>query len=306
MGQSAKGDSGISGETVMNDKFIIVGTNANINPTINKQVSGKEINNYGIADSGGMAKSKSAIPKYTPIDNSGDFHGGTFTITAMNSFNIEAANGGVSVETGGNVSISSWGGLLSIIGSLETNISGGVININSINTTVLNGPTLYVDTEETIFNNNTIFGNNVMVHGGAVINGELVARHITTLRAVSMTEDCIDLEGLPINGSSFECQLTVLAGCNCVDGSPLAPGQVKLTIMPTSVNPIVSIPSHNHYFDAPAIDLCDGNLELFAEMKKGEGNSPMEAKPNTAIDQKKVETKIAKNIANYIKKYAIG
>lgn len=267
---SPKGDTGIDVSTVFNDKVTIVGDHPNLLPTVYTDPTGIEINNYSITESSGMVQTKSAIPKHTALDNAGDFHGGTMTTTVMNSLHYEVANGGITMETGGNFSLSSWGGLFNIISSTEVDITSDIIKLTSINTTLINGPTLYVDTDETIFNKNVQFGNNIMVNGGAAINGELIANHITTQRQLNFTQDSDDLLGYPMMGAKLTCVIT--------SPNPLLNGPAVIIISPSDT-PIVSIPGHNHVFEGPACTLTNGITDLFSKMKKAESASPVEADP---------------------------
>lgn len=202
MGQSPKGDSGQAIEQVMNDKVITVGTHANIHPSIRIDPTNKEITKYRVSKKGGMKKSISALPKYTSIDNSGDFHGGTFTITALNSFNVEAAAGGIHLESNGCIEISSWGGIINLTGTYGVGIQGEMINITSARATTLSGKMLIFDTDEMMFNKNVSFNNNVSINGGLAVNGELIARHITAMRSLQVTS-AAGVDGLPRSGGRF-------------------------------------------------------------------------------------------------------
>lgn len=294
---SPKGDTGIDVSTIFNDKVTIVGDHPNLLPTVYTDPTGIEINNYSITESSGMGQTKSAIPKHTALDNAGDFHGGTMTTTVMNSLHFEVANGGITMETGGNFSLSSWGGLFNIISSTEVDITSDIIKLNSTNTTLINGPTLYVDTDETIFNKNVQFGNNIMVNGGAAINGELIANHITTQRQVNFTEDCDALLGYPMMGAKLMCVIT--------SPNPYMNGQAVIMFQP-SANPIISIPGHNHVFEGPACTLADGVTGIFSKMKAAEGTSPVAADPampmNTDLSSltKSTQNKIAKKAGEFL------
>lgn len=281
MPQSLKGDTGVNVSTILNDKVTIVGDHANLNPTHRVDPTGHEINNYSISESSGMTQTKSSIPKYTALDNAGDFHGGTYTTTVMNSLNYEVANGGINMNTGGNLNLSSWGGLLNITSSTQASITSDVVMLNCTNTAMVNGPTLYVNADETIFDKNVTFGNNIMVNGGAAINGELMAAHITTQRQTNFTEECDDLLGYPMMGAQLQCMITPTAPM-IIPGVPI-PCMVVLT--PMAPNPIVSVPGHNHVFEGPACTLTDGVTGIFAEMKSAEGSTPVQAKPAQPMDK---------------------
>lgn len=276
MGQSANGDSGISIESVMNDKVVTVGDHANTLPSLYADPTGTEINKFKVSPTGGIVLVKSAIPSYTPIDNSADFHGGSFSIAALNKFNIDSANGGINLTTGGNISIVS-GGLVGILSTSEVGVSAELVKINCANTTVLKGPLLYVDTNETVFNKNVSFGNNVMVNGGLAVNGELIARHITTMRSMGVTtSEVIALKGIPIGGAGFNVIL--------VSPIPELNGPALIKILPGNMEPIVSTQPHFHLFDQPAISYLDGPKPLFEEMEAAQGANPIEAKPNIPYD----------------------
>ena len=281
MPQSLKGDTGVNISTVLNDKVTIVGDHANLNPTVRTDPTGTEINNYAIGETTGMAQTKSFIPKYTALDNAGDFHGGTFTTTVMNSLNFEVAGGGINFNTSGNINICSWGGVFNIVSTTEFGVTADVVKLNITNTLMVNGPTLYVNTDETIFDKNVIFGNNIMVNGGAAINGELIANHITTQRQIYFTEECDTLLGYPMMGSQFLCTISPSAPM-ITAGTPIP---CIVTLTPVTQTPIVSIPAHEHVFDGPACTLTDGVTGLFSEMKKAESNSPVEARPARPMDK---------------------
>lgn len=299
-----KGDTGIDVKTVVNDMVIIVGDHPNLNPSVYIEPTGRELNNYSITSSAAMVQTKSAIPHNIPIDNAGDFHGGTMTCTVMNSLHFEVANGGISMETGGNIAIESWGGIINLISSTEIGITSDIVKLNTTNTILVNGPTLYVDTDETIFNKNVAFGNNVIVRGGVGVNGELIANHITTQRQINLTEECDSLLGYPMMGASVDVVLIPTS-------NPLLAGSCKIMFVPTMPNPIVSIPGHDHVFEGPACTLTDGVTELFDKMSQAEGSSPVEADPAMPMNlslsglMNKITKRLTEKVGKFLKE-AIG
>lgn len=282
MCNTSRGNSGQFAQMVMDDGFSIFGTDPNVLPALHIDPTGQAINTYGVTGSSGSIKIETALPKVTPIDNSGDFHGGVYTVVAMNKASITCGNGGFDVGTGGNATLASWGGITNIIGKVEAAITGTVVKINCCNATMINGPLLYVNTEETTFNTNAIFGNNVLVHGGMAVNGELLAQHITAIRQVHSTEFSDEQFGYPIAGATFQCLITPM-GMVTTPTIPLTPaavlpGLAMLTILPTTT-PITSIPPHKHYFNGPAMTLAGSSSEMFEKMKQVERKEALEADP---------------------------
>lgn len=304
MGKNPKGDTGIDVKTVINDKVVIVGDHPNLNPSVYTEPTGTEINGYGMTESVGVTQTKGALPSNTPIDNAGDFHGGTLTYTVMNSLHFEVANGGITMDTGGNVNISSWGGIVNLLSSTEVGITSDLVKLNVTNTLMINGPTLYVDSQETIFNNNVTFGNNALIRGGLGVNGELIAAHITTQRQLNFTEECDTLLGYPMMGASVDVVLIPTS-------NPLLTGTCKIMFTPTMQTPIVAIPGHDHVFEGPACTLADGVTDLFSKMSKVEGNSPVEADPAMPMNlslsglMNKITKRVTDKVGKFIKE-AIG
>lgn len=286
-----KGDTGIDIETIVNDKVVIVGDHPNLNPSLYIEPTGRALNGYSVSEYAGCVQTKSAIPLNTPIDNAGDFHGGTCTFTVMNSLHFEVANGGISLETGGNVSISSWGGIVGITGSHQVGINSDLVLLNANNNILINGPSLYVDTEDTTFNNTAKFGANILARGAVGVNGELIANHITTQRQINFTEDSSLLYGYPKRNSKVK--IRIKSNTPWKTRTPIAAGSNEITIEeaeceiifePEDKTPIIKIPSHDHVFEGPACTLTDGITDLFSKLSSSEGSSPVEANPALPMD----------------------
>ena len=324
---SANGDAGNSTTIVLGDKVTVVGDNPNTHPAVYTDPTGKETNAYGFSGSSGLISTKTALPTFTPIDNASDFHGGNYTITAMNAIHFEAGGGGLSADINGNMNLSSWGGLINITSTNQTSVQAQVVQLAATNTILLSGPSLYVDTQETIFNKNVTFGNNVTINGGLAVNGELFVSHLTTLHSVNFTEESDELYGYPINGAEFAVNISPQspAGLKPVLGidSPelvngaMPPGNYIMRIIPyypikaLAPEPIVAIPPHEHLYNGLGGDGVQTTSELFDEMKAIESDKPVEAKPNliNGMDPKelgkKISDKIQKRLTDFIKK-ALG
>ena len=297
---SLKGDTGQDVETIMNDKVVVVGDHPNLNPSVHTEPTGYELNNYSVSKSAGCMQTKSAIPCNTPIDNAGDFHGGTCTYTVMNSLHFEVANGGVSIDSGGNISIASWGGILSLTATTEVGINAELLKITALDTCMISGTTLYVDAKEVIMDSTVKFGKNILVNGGIGVNGELVASHITTPLQLNFTEECDELLVYPMMGATVDVVLIPTS-------NPLLAGTCKIMLTPTMQNPIGFVPPHDHIFEGPACSLVEDLTEFHSEMAKSESNEPMEAKPAMPLDMgiselgKKITGRIQDRIVTAVK-----
>lgn len=301
--------------TVLGDKVVVVGDHPNLNPSLRTEPTGVEITNYGITGSSGMTDSPSALPSYTAVDNSGDFHGGNYTVTALNGIHFESAGGGTTIDSSGNVAISSWGAKVDITSTTQTGVKGHILHLMATNTVRLSGPTFYVDAQETIFKNKVSFGTNVAINGGMYVNGELYARHITAPHAAYSTADSPTLYGYPQMGATFTAfifpELTMGGIPSPLDGG-IMPGAVRLILFPSPVEmggatqmPIISIPPHNHKYDGIACSQAEGMTDFFKEAQAAESNEPAEAKPNLMedISLSKFAYKVRKVIQKRITKY---
>lgn len=314
---SANGDAGNSTTIVFGDKVTVVGDNPNTHPAVYTDPTGFETNAYGFSGSSGLIHTKTAVPTFTPIDNASDFHGGTYTITAMNAIHFESGGGGLSADINGSINLSSWGGLINITSTNQTSVQAQVVKLTATNTILFSGPTLYVDTAETIFNRNVTFGNNVIINGGLAINGELFAPHLTTVRSVGFTGESETLYGYPINLGTFCASIIP-------DPATLPPGTVtpengimsgipyRFVIMQDPVTaldpkPFIAIPPHEHLYDGVATKALNSYSEFNEAMKQAESDEPVEAQPNFMQDMqpsellKKIQKKVQKRITKFIK-----
>lgn len=279
---AANGDAGSSMTTVLGYKNIIVGDHPNINPANYVEPTGQEIDEYSMSGAG-MIPIKSAIPTFRSIDTGGDFHGGDFTVDAMNAIHFTAGAGGFTVGVNGDISLMGWGGKVSIISTTQAGITAKVVRINSTNTIKIGGPTLYVDAKETIFNKNVTFGNNVKINGGLAVNGELFAPHITGQRQVRATAYSGSLKGYIPEGAILMCEIEpdITKGAGLTTDGGIAPGPIMLTVGIPSAFSFISIPPHNHFYDGLAFSEVGGLSDLYDEMQAVDGDKPVEAKANS-------------------------
>ena len=267
----ASGDAGNKVSTVLGDHAIIVGDHPNTHPAIYVDPTGKETNAYGLSDTG-MVESKSAMPTFRAIDNAGDFHGGNYTVTAMNGIHFASGAGGLSANISGNIALSSWGGKVTITSSTQIGTNAQVLALSATNTVKISGPSLYIDAKETTFTKNVTFGNNVKVNGGLAVNGELYASHITTMRQVKPTTVADGLPGYAIMGG-------LLTGTVIAAADPLMMGPLTIQLIGNGL-PITTTMPHHHLYNTIASSTVNGPTELFEGMTAVEGDAPAQAKPN--------------------------
>lgn len=311
------GDAGNSITVVLGDKVTVVGDNPNTNPAVYTNPTGRDTDTYSFIDDSGMMQAKTALPTFTPIDNASDFHGGNYTITAMNAIHFEAGGGGLSADINGSIALSSWGGIVNITSTNQVSAQAEVVQLACTNAVLLTGPTFYVDTDETIFNKNVKFGCNVAVNGGLAVAGELFATHLSTVRSVASTGESPVQYGYPIGTASFTAMLTpdplLPPGILSPIEQALLPAiPYRITIIPDPVaaaapTPIIAIPPHEHLYNTIATTTYDTHSELNDAMRKVESNEPVDAEPNLIQGMKpselmkKIEKKVQKRITAFIK-----
>lgn len=226
------GTQGTSFEQVYGYKVIVVGASPNLSPSVRIEEGGVEDNVYKVSKTSGTVVLKSAHSAFTQVDTGCIHHTGDFNIIANNCFTVEAASGGILLETTGNTNIHSLGGITTIIGQHEVSLQGRVVSINASEAIDLRGPIRIgnsMDGEDdqlpsTIYGGLNI-GGNMHVRGGAYINGELFCNHISTVQQSMFTEEAS-------TGSSF---------INPYQNFTLYQGKSKLSKVVSSLTPLTSL-----------------------------------------------------------------
>lgn len=275
MGSS--GDAGNSVSTTVGDQVVIVGDHPNTRPALFVDPTGKGIKSFSLSDTGVIGVD-SAIPTYRPIDNAGDFHGGNYSVTAMNGIHFESGGGGLSANIGGNITLNSWAGKISLLTTTQVGVTAHLVTISATNTVKISGPSLYVDAKEVTFTKNVTFGGNVKVNGGLGVNGELFATHITGLRQVRPTTMMKSMHGYPMTGSTLMGTIMPGIGASTTPDGGIAPGAIIITVTPSPM-PLVTVPPHLHYVDTLAAKLVTGPTELFGAMTSVDAEEPVTASP---------------------------
>lgn len=279
-----RGDSGTDITQTIDDKVTIVGSNPNIFPSCRKDGAGRDKVSIETSKTQGVIEAKSTYTEYEAIDNSGDHHGGTYTIVAMNKMSIDAGNGGLSFNTGGNINLMAGGGLINIVGTECVNTISNVIKEVASEVIVLKGPEFYIDTENSLFVNSVKFAKNMVVTGGAFINGELFVNHITGPQQIMDTSMSPVLpvfwnNGITLTGMMTQTCLTPTV----VEGQPVTgqSGQhyIQFTLDPlTTMKSLGRVLPHKHTYKHIACDFKQSNDEVWEDASATATNEVVSSK----------------------------
>lgn len=283
-----RGDSGLDITQVMDDKITIVGTSPNIYPSVRKDGAGREVIEVVPSASQGVIETSSAYTEVETADNSGDHHGGTYTIVAMNKFAVDSGGGGIQLSSVGNINLLAGGGIANIVATECASLLSNVVKLAASEVTVIRGPKLYVGTDSTIFLNSVRIAKNLILGGGLMVNGELYANHMT------MPQQIMDTSMSPILPVYFNTP-TVLTGiitqtcmtpttCGGLGTVPLTPAvstnYVQFMLDPTTTMKAHSkVLPHKHTYRHAACSFVESNDEVWSEVDNGDINKPLNAKP---------------------------
>ena len=303
----ARGDSGVDMTQAMDDKVTIVGSNANVFPSCRKDGAGREKISVEASTSQGVIEAKSTYTECEAIDNSGDHHGGSYSIVAMNKFNVDAAGGGINLNSGGNINLMAAGGLVNIVGTECTSIISNVLKCVSSEVSVFKGPELYIETESTVFVNTVKMAKNLLVQGGAFINGELFVNHITGPQQI------MDTSMSPILPVYFNTP-TILTGIvtqtcmtpvPCLEGGLVTPAAsvnyVQFILDPqTTLKSLGRVLPHKHTYKHVACDFAQSSGEVWEESAKTGTNEAVSAKATLSFGglMDAITSKVQKRVTN--------
>lgn len=303
----ARGDSGIDITQTVDDKITIVGSNSNITPSCRMDGAGYSKINLTTSTTQGVVELPSTYSEYEAIDNSGDHHGGTYTIVAMNKLAVDAASGGIFFNTSGNINLMAAGGLANLSATECVTIASNVIKLLSTEITVLKGPELYVETENTVFVNTVKMAKNLIVQGGAFINGELYVNHMTTQHQI------MDTSMSPVLPVYFNTP-TILTGFsvqNCLNPvitpfGPLVPASnaqfntLYMLDQFTTTRSLGRVLPHKHTYKHAACSFVKSSGDLWDDAAKIEKNEIVYAKKieNFGDLINNIKNKVEKRLTN--------
>lgn len=285
MSGKARGDNGLDITQVIDDKVTIVGDNPNVYPSCRKDGAGRERMHLTTSATQGVIETVSTYTECEAIDNSGDHHGGTYTIVAMNKFAVDAASGGISLNTSGNINLLSGGGLVNLVGTEMVSAISNVVKLVGTEIIVAKGAELYIDTDSSTFVNTVKMAKNLVVQGGALINGELFVNHMTAPQQImdtSMSPVLPIFFNTPTILSGIITQ-TCLTPTVCAESGPVTPATavnyVQFTLDPTTtLNSVGRVLPHKHTYKHAACSFTESQTDVWEEAEATEKNEIVAAK----------------------------
>lgn len=302
----ARGDSGLDMTQALDDKVTIVGSNPNVYPSCRKDGAGRERVNISSSTTQGVISASSTYTECQAIDNSGDHHGGNYTLVAMNKYSVDAASGGISLNTTGNINLMAGGGLTNILGTECVSTISNVIKLVSAEVIVCKGPELYVETDNTTFVNTVKMAKNLIVSGGALVNGELFINHMTAPQQI------MDTSMSPVLPVFFNTP-TILTGIaqmvsftpTITIGGPAMPA-TALAYVQFVLDPLTTLRSmgrvlpHKHTYKHAACSFKQSQDEVWEESAETDSNEAVPAKKTEnfgdVVDN--IVKKVTKRITN--------
>lgn len=216
-------------------------------------------------DTSFVNKSPSPLIEYVHVDN---FPGGSYTVTANNSYNLLVGAGGMNLKSFGGANI----------GGTITNISGEQINIGSRNEiNIVCDKRLNISADiislrqkhqkQIMVDSSLGVANNVIIGGKTYMEQEVFLHHVTAPREIQVTypsvvfaRPCVGGEMDGIGDASLGEFYVELNGFAADHGGPVT-GQGSLKFINcTKSNPnSIICTSHNHNFDNIPLTMMDSN-----------------------------------------------
>ena len=162
-----------------------------------------------------------------------DMPGGNYDIFAMNRLKMQSGNGGMTMQTGGNMKIS--GGTVEVRGDLVTmgtkdgtlGLYGSLVTIEADVLSLKN-----VNKGQVVVDSTLGVTNNVIIGGGAYIGGELFVNHITAPIEYQVTENTQIIASGPIVNPEGTPDVPA-SGWNIINSDVM--GTMQLIIPPLNV-----------------------------------------------------------------------
>lgn len=271
MATNTNGFTGLDSKMVSDDSFLIVGIDPNTDPSCTIDESGRARTDFTLSATEGMTQWPAAYPEVRAVDNSGAHHGGTYSVVAMNKFSVDAASGGISLNTCGNISLYGLGGIVNIVSSAQIEILSDVVKIDSMGYTIIDGPFCDINSEIFTVKNLSIFASNSVVNGSMLVKGELYTTHITGMKDKYYTKPCKPQAVYYYPRSKFKGIMKVK---NILPGTPWMPNtaicdiEMLLPDRMMLMQPLCYTFPHRHRFYHLAASLCSSTNEVWAESEQ--------------------------------------
>lgn len=221
-------------------------------------------------------KSPSPLIEYVHVDN---FPGGSYTVTANNSYNLLVGAGGMNLKSFGGANI----------GGTITNISGEQINIGSRNEiNIVCDKRLNISADiislrqkhqkQIMVDSSLGVANNVIIGGKTYMEQEVFLHHVTAPREIQVTypsvvfaRPCTGGEMDGIGNASLGVFNVELNGFAADHGGPVTGQGTLKFIKCTESNPnSIICTSHNHNFDNIPLTMMDSNSAVREAAHKAE------------------------------------
>ena len=302
------GDSGADITQCLGDTVYTVGTDANKFPSTLEDKTGLAYNSMCASPTEGMAITGTARPSYQQVDNSGDHHGGSYSLIAMNKIDFTAASGGISLNTSGNINLNAGGGIVNVMPTMCFTALSKTINIAGTDFVSINANKLLIDAKDILFEQNTKFAKNVLINGGLFVNGELYINHMTCQQQVMDTNDSPILpvyfnSPTILSGMFVQTCLTPILGF--VPAVSVNQVSFILDPMTTTLSQMKVLP-HKHSYRSPACSFVESTSDVWGEAAALNEQNAVQSKkveqygkPENEVFSKVKETIISR-ISDYI------
>lgn len=288
-----KGDSGNDVSQILGNKVDFVGAdNPNVWPSCRSDGAGRSRVTIDSSPTEGVMELPFAQTDYEAIDNASDHHGGNYNVIALNRYTLESANGGIHLNSGGNINIMAGGGLLNLMGSACTTVSANIVKLHSTESVLVVGPSLYVKAEDIVFENTVKLAKNLVVNGSVSVLGELYVTHITgPINAYrTSTSPALPVQFYPTSIIGGWAQYTAVTAPYTEQPvtTPFAPtgGYFRIRIMldpETYMKPHAYTNPHHHYSIHIGADLKSSTDEIWADAANVSNNETGTSKPNQVL-----------------------
>lgn len=212
-------------------------------------------------DTSFVNKSPSPLIEYVHVDS---FPGGSYTVTANNSYNLLVGAGGMNLKSFGGANI----------GGTITNISGEQINIGSRNEiNIVCDKRLNISADiislrqkrqkQIMVDSSLGVANNVIIGGKTYMEQEVFLHHVTAPREIQVTYPSV-VYARPVKGKEFGTFKAKLTGfthgtnehMHALEG---ATGIIEINECDISIENSIVCSSHNHNFDNIPLTIMDSN-----------------------------------------------
>lgn len=155
------GTDGVSSQVVAGDRFVTVGADVNTYPSVKIDPTGMQISKTVMTASSGAVQFDSAMTKCEELDTSHLFQTGNYKVFAGNNFTVSCGSGGITLDTSGNIKLSSGGGMTSITSPMTLDITSQTVQMTAHEGMRMSGDVMDMDVKNTNFGGNVDLNKNM-------------------------------------------------------------------------------------------------------------------------------------------------